>query len=834
MLAEPQEQRHHGEHGESIEDFLNNDAFIRVLCGGRGSGKTFALAEDVTAHIWQNAGGKAIIARETEASQADSSIDTFLSYYATLGPLYTPEFGLFKTWNNGRSIRLPSRLAIEALQRDKPKRAELSAWVESTGDALCGYVEFRGLPAAEKGKFRGMECSYLALVEADQIARWQFDLSLACLRWKGADPATCDDKGFITDRCVVLDTNPPGPQHWIAQLEAEEEKKPEHERVMRFWHIPTNENEHNLPENYIRDTILLPYANNPPMLERMLYGRYADAFDGKPVYYAYRRDAHESEKLGWPRGATLVVGMDVGTNNASVINAFKVHHKRLYWWTLRELILTGSDTDRQCIELLKILANEFPFWNTPGEVCAQTLFFCDPAARNSAFTAAGPTSSALKVMHSHGIFPGMKVAQHLQPTIAAVNRLLQQNHTETNGGSIWHFKIDVNRCPTTTRGLRGQYRYPSKDEPGFGNDQPLKGSLCEHVDHCFVAGTMIETDIGSVPIERVRAGMRVLTRQGWRVVTGSGKTGFDVEVWTMRAGHYALTGTAGHPIWTEESGWKPLAHLMQCDTMITCEPNAWNTKARFTADIPNQSGAQIVSISRITSPIFITKSGEITADQFQKGATSTTTTKTQETTRSETSFCARQKNMPPTTGQQSEQRRLGEDYSNRIISPPSGTEAKRASNGTDHTQNNSSLEHSPAPRDSATTADLTTQSSDQLASCHSRDSVPINASQPPGEKQEPTTRIANASNAEILSESITTARRKIAVESVERSGVAEVYNLTVEGVHEYFANGILVHNCMDSLRYAIINVLDIATEDHQGGMRSNYPEIGNPEPSRRI
>ena len=29
-----------------------------------------------------------------------------------------------------------------------------------------------------------------------------------------------------------------------------------------------------------------------------------------------------------------------------------------------------------------------------------------------------------------------------------------------------------------------------------------------------------------------------------------------------------------------------------------------------------------------------------------------------------------------------------------------------------------------------------------------------------------------------------------------------VYNLTVEDAHEFFANGILVHNC-DSLRYAL-------------------------------
>lgn len=31
----------------------------------------------------------------------------------------------------------------------------------------------------------------------------------------------------------------------------------------------------------------------------------------------------------------------------------------------------------------------------------------------------------------------------------------------------------------------------------------------------------------------------------------------------------------------------------------------------------------------------------------------------------------------------------------------------------------------------------------------------------------------------------------------------EVYDLTVEDEHEYFANGILVHNCMDSIRYAV-------------------------------
>ncbi len=37
---------------------------------------------------------------------------------------------------------------------------------------------------------------------------------------------------------------------------------------------------------------------------------------------------------------------------------------------------------------------------------------------------------------------------------------------------------------------------------------------------------------------------------------------------------------------------------------------------------------------------------------------------------------------------------------------------------------------------------------------------------------------------------------------------SEVYDIMVEDCHEYFANGILVHNCIDSLRYLALNKLN--------------------------
>lgn len=491
-----------GDRPKDIEEFLGDPSFVRVLVGGRGSGKTRGVAEEVTRHLWQNAGGKVIIARQTETSQDSSTIDTFWQFFETLGEVYSNTGpGLFRAWNNGRIFRVPSKLAVEKFQEAAPRlttRAEIAYWLKTEGDRLCGRIEMRGLPDADKGKFRGMECSMLVLIEADQIVKKQFDLSLACLRWKGADPETCDDLGFIRDRNVILDTNPPSESHWIAELEKEQAKLPEAERTCRFWHLSTYDNEHNLPEHYIRDTILLPYANNPAMIERMLWGRYADAFDGKPVYYAYQAGSHEQENLPWPlgpKGTYLVRGWDVGTHNACTFSAYwteqqvnpKTGHKEPveFWWDLAEVYLESSDTDIQCKAVKELTEEQFPFWND-REKCAGILDYCDPAAANDSFTkkivvnGKEVKQSALNIMRSHGIYPAYSTtARGLMETNTIVNRLLVKRDFE--GRLV--YQIDPKGCPRLVRAMRGGYRYPALGEPGYGSNEPLKGELCEGLDH---------------------------------------------------------------------------------------------------------------------------------------------------------------------------------------------------------------------------------------------------------------------------------------------------------------------------------------------------------------
>lgn len=38
---------------------------------------------------------------------------------------------------------------------------------------------------------------------------------------------------------------------------------------------------------------------------------------------------------------------------------------------------------------------------------------------------------------------------------------------------------------------------------------------------------------------------------------------------------------------------------------------------------------------------------------------------------------------------------------------------------------------------------------------------------------------------------------------VSAGAVEQTYDLTIEGAHEFFANGVLVHNSIDTLRYIV-------------------------------
>lgn len=87
-------------------------------------------------------------------------------------------------------------------------------------------------------------------------------------------------------------------------------------------------------------------------------------------------------------------------------------------------------------------------------------------------------------------------------------------------------------------------------------------------DTCLVAGTMVLTNKGEVPIERIKPGMQVLTRQGYQKVVAARMTISTAPVVRVALSNgRALIGTPDHPVWTDNRGFVCLDTLTMYDIL---------------------------------------------------------------------------------------------------------------------------------------------------------------------------------------------------------------------------------------------------------------------------
>ena len=83
---------------------------------------------------------------------------------------------------------------------------------------------------------------------------------------------------------------------------------------------------------------------------------------------------------------------------------------------------------------------------------------------------------------------------------------------------------------------------------------------------CLVPGTLITTDKGLVPIEKISIGDLVLTRKGFRKVQKAMLSGYVKQLVTVLfSDGRELTGTHDHPVFTKNRGWVHLIDLKRED-----------------------------------------------------------------------------------------------------------------------------------------------------------------------------------------------------------------------------------------------------------------------------
>lgn len=140
-------------------------------------------------------------------------------------------------------------------------------------------------------------------------------------------------------------------------------------------------------------------------------------------------------------------------------------------------------------------------------------------------------------------------------------------------------------------------------------------------EQCVAKGTLIAASIGLVPIEDVVVGMYVYTRRGLRQVTKSKRTIESAQVYEVKSeSGLSLVATGNHPVYSASAGeFIPAAMLRRGERILS-----WESMGTLYIGT-ERSGTlpEMGIINRIGEDYYTLQSGSIALDESQMGLLST-------------------------------------------------------------------------------------------------------------------------------------------------------------------------------------------------------------------
>lgn len=305
------------------------------------------------------------------------------------------------------------------------------------------------------------------------------------------------------------------------------------------------------------------------------------------------------------------------------------------------------------------------------------------------------------------------------------------------------------------RGLRWwqweQERWTRQKERGgpMSGERPIPDEPIKRYDHlmdCLTGDTMIEVRRGgkriSSPIFGLRGDDYALTREGWRPILSSWVTGEREVIKLTFSDGGNLTATSNHPVWIESSGWRNAGDLKPGDVVRAMpEKRSWNGAGGSGAGIPTRPARATGTTTGAAESICTSLSGVLRGVVSRRATRCTISTATPATTRWRTL-----------------------------------TASLTASIGGWITSARAAL-HAGGPISPGQVV--------SLLSSGSGDHSPVSVA---GWNTPPSTRAETGSAA--------APAKTLTITNVERLKEPRVvYNLQVADTPEFYANGVLVHNC---------------------------------------
>lgn len=275
-----------------------------------------------------------------------------------------------------------------------------------------------------------------------------------------------------------------------------------------------------------------------------------------------------------------------------------------------------------------------------------------------------------------------------------------------------------------------------------------------HSAWCFIEGTQVVTDAGEKDVKTLQVGHRVLTSKGFKSILATSQRVMPVGTVVFSNGT-TLTGTYEHPIWTND-GWVKLGELKEGNIVCAINVSSGTVSGGIaTMTDTTNTGEQDQKVAKIGKDC-TGQFTKITTEKFQKVSTYITKMVTKLTTIFQTlnsypglNTCATTEKSLPSQGQITSQCDTKQTVKTVVRW----------------------LKEKLLPKQSSANS---VSSKGQINEGH-MSGLALSAEKPL-EQLEVTSVVSVVSTWE---------------EETEQT----VYNIEVEGCPEYFANGILTHNC---------------------------------------
>lgn len=528
------------------------------------------------------------------------------------------------------------------------------------------------------------------------------------------------------------------------------------------------------------------------------------------VYDLFDRAVHMIRREDLPRLRTYYRAIDFGFSNPFVCQWWGVDHDgRLY--LLREMYYTQRTVKVHSEQIHAV---------TAGLPIAATITDHDAEDRATLWENGIETLPARKAIRPgiDAVMERLKVQGDGKPRLFIVEDALVELDQSLRERGL----------PTWTLDEFGSYAWP-ESKPDR-NDKEVPVDAYNH--GCLVGETLIQTPAGNKRLDAIQVGDLVMGRNGWVRVIDAAMTQIAAPIYMVKlANGVELRGTHDHPIWTESRGHIQLDALRYTDMVRYNVPRkegalclrghsekarrkSLSTKALSFVAIPKQkSGVIEPTSSRIScrgARALIGSIGNctrISLGKFRKGMPSITRMAIHPITVSKTSNASQRKSisryMARNLAMKGECNFENISFTMSSPKPSSGTSLTKDALGTLSTgkkylatcrssvTNASNAANGTRARNHQRLASVVT-----AASLHGGAPVALTTSGEPAN---------GAANPMKSTGTVYGATVLVPVEAVfAMSERRPVYNLTVEG-GEYYANGVLVHNC-DALRYMVAHL----------------------------